>query len=68
MASQSVATKPLTSDERELTPARGQLAVVSALLALAGVAWVATDLRMTGMDAGPGTDPEASAFTSVPGS
>jgi predicted metal-binding membrane protein len=62
MASQSLATKPLTSDERELTPARGQLAVVSALLALAGVAWVATDLRMTGMDAGPGTDPGGIGF------
>ena len=52
----------MTLDERELTPARERLAVVSALLALAGVAWVATDLRMAGMDAGPGTDPGGVGF------
>jgi predicted metal-binding membrane protein len=39
-----------------------QTALAGALLALAGVAWVATDLRMTGMDAGPGTDPGALGF------
>jgi predicted metal-binding membrane protein len=40
----------------------GKLAIVSMLLALAGVAWVATDVRMAGMDAGPGTDPGALGF------
>ena len=63
MASQShVATRPLALDERELTSVRERLAVVSALLALAGVAWIATDLRMAGMDAGPGTDPGGIGF------
>ena len=36
--------------------------MIGALLALAGLAWVATDLRMAGMDAGPGTDPGAFGF------
>ncbi len=36
--------------------ARSQLALVSLLLALAGVAWWSTADRMAGMDAGPGTD------------
>jgi predicted metal-binding membrane protein len=41
---------------------RGQLAVLGLLLALAGVAWLVSDLRMAGMDAGPGTDPGAFGF------
>jgi predicted metal-binding membrane protein len=40
----------------------GQIAVIGVLLALAGVAWAVTDLRMAGMDAGPGTDPGALGF------
>src|ERR1700688_1887480 len=40
----------------------GQLAAGGALLALAGLAWLATDLRMAGMDAGPGSDPGALGF------
>jgi predicted metal-binding membrane protein len=40
----------------------GQVAVIAILLALAVVAWVVTDLRMAGMDAGPGTDPGAFGF------
>jgi predicted metal-binding membrane protein len=32
------------------------------LLALAAAAWVATDLRMAGMDAGPGTNPGTLSF------
>jgi predicted metal-binding membrane protein len=40
----------------------GQLAAIGLLLALAVVAWVVTDLRMAGMDAGPGTDPGALGF------
>ena len=36
--------------------------MIGGLLALAGVAWVATDLRMAGMDAGPGTNPGAFGF------
>src|SRR5256714_6125969 len=45
-----------------LTLRGGQIAVIGVLLALALVAWVVTDLRMTGMDAGPGTDPGALGF------
>lgn len=41
---------------------RGQLVVLGLLLALAGVAWLVSDLRMAGMDAGPGTDPGAFGF------
>ena len=41
---------------------RGQLPLVAALLALAIVAWLVTDERMVGMDAGPGTDPGALGF------
>jgi predicted metal-binding membrane protein len=33
-----------------------QLAMIAALLALASLAWVITDIRMTGMDQGPWTD------------
>jgi predicted metal-binding membrane protein len=40
----------------------GQTALVGALLTLAAAAWVATDLRMAGMDGGPGTDPGALGF------
>jgi predicted metal-binding membrane protein len=40
----------------------GQLAVIALLLILAIVAWIVTDLRMAGMDAGPGTDPGAFGF------
>jgi predicted metal-binding membrane protein len=39
-----------------------RLAIVGALVALAAIAWWATDLRMAGMDAGPGTDPGAFGF------
>ena len=39
-----------------------QLAVIGAPLALAGVAWVVTDVRMTGMDQGPWTDPGSLGF------
>jgi predicted metal-binding membrane protein len=39
-----------------------QTALAGALLTLAGVAWVVTDLRMAGMDAGPGTNPGALGF------
>lgn len=37
-------------------------ALAGALLALAVAAWVATDLRMAGMDAGPGANPGALGF------
>jgi predicted metal-binding membrane protein len=40
----------------------GQTVLAGALLSLAGVAWVVTDRRMAGMDAGPGTDPGALGF------
>jgi predicted metal-binding membrane protein len=39
-----------------------QLAIIALLLALAALAWVVSDLRMAGMDAGPGTDPGALGF------
>src|ERR1700716_2559930 len=39
-----------------------RLAIIGALVVLAGVAWWMTDLRMAGMDAGPGTDPGALGF------
>ncbi len=39
-----------------------RLAIVGALVVLAAVAWWMTDLRMAGMDAGPGTDPGALGF------
>jgi predicted metal-binding membrane protein len=39
-----------------------QTALAGALLTLAAAAWVATDVRMAGMDAGPGTDPGALGF------
>jgi predicted metal-binding membrane protein len=38
------------------------MALAGALLTLAAAAWVATDLRMVGMDAGPGTNPGALGF------
>jgi predicted metal-binding membrane protein len=40
----------------------GQAAAIAALLALAAAAWVVTELRMSGMDAGPGTNPGAFGF------
>ncbi|HEX6453093.1 MAG TPA: DUF2182 domain-containing protein, partial [Trebonia sp.] len=41
---------------------REQAAPVVALLALAALAWLITDLRMTGMDAGPWTNPGSFGF------
>src|SRR4051812_456353 len=41
---------------------RPSILLVAALVALAALAWVATAGRMTGMDAGPGTDPGALGF------
>jgi predicted metal-binding membrane protein len=40
----------------------GQVAVIGVLVVLAGAAWLATGLRMAGMDAGPGTDPGTFGF------
>jgi predicted metal-binding membrane protein len=40
----------------------GQLATLGLLIALAAVAWLLTDSRMAGMDAGPGTDPGTFGF------
>jgi predicted metal-binding membrane protein len=39
-----------------------RLAIIAVLVGLAAIAWWATDLRMAGMDAGPGTDPGALGF------
>jgi predicted metal-binding membrane protein len=41
---------------------RWRLAVVGALVVLAGLAWWSTGVRMSGMDAGPGTDPGTLGF------
>jgi predicted metal-binding membrane protein len=41
---------------------RAEVVVIVALLGLAGLAWLFTDLEMVGMDAGPGTDPGAFGF------
>ncbi len=58
-----MATERLVRGTNDET-ARGvrRLAPAGVLLALAGLAWVASDLRMAGMDAGPGTDPGAFGF------
>jgi predicted metal-binding membrane protein len=39
-----------------------QAGLIAALLALASVAWLIMEHRMTGMDAGPGTDPGSVGF------
>src|SRR5215208_397499 len=39
-----------------------RIGLIFGLLLLAAVAWVLTDDRMAGMDAGPGTDPGALGF------
>jgi predicted metal-binding membrane protein len=39
-----------------------QLGLIGLLVALAALAWVITDARMAGMDAGPGTDPGTLGF------
>jgi predicted metal-binding membrane protein len=41
---------------------RLRVALIATLFALAAVAWVATDDKMGGMDAGPGTDPGTLGF------
>jgi predicted metal-binding membrane protein len=43
-------------------PAAIQLGLVGLLLALAAIAWLLTEDRMGGMDAGPGTDPGTLGF------
>jgi predicted metal-binding membrane protein len=43
-------------------PAAIQLGLIGVLVVLAAVAWAATDDRMSGMDAGPGTDPGTIGF------
>ena len=47
---------------------RAEAAVVGGLLALAGLAWVETVRRMTGMDGGPGADPGPLGPSSAAGS
>jgi hypothetical protein len=48
--------------KRHVALRSSQIAAIALLLVLALVAWVVTDLRMAGMDAGPGTDPGAFGF------
>ena len=56
----ATAVHPGRSERLELVKAlaavRGRLALVAALIGLAGLAWWSTVDRMAGMDAGPGTD------------
>jgi predicted metal-binding membrane protein len=49
---------------RRVPPLPGliQLGLIGLLVVLAAVAWAATDDRMSGMDAGPGTDPGTLGF------
>jgi predicted metal-binding membrane protein len=44
------------------SPRRSQAALVGGLLAVAAVGWLVTGDRMSGMDAGPGTDPGTLGF------
>jgi predicted metal-binding membrane protein len=41
---------------------RWRIAIIGGLVALAALAWWSTGVRMSGMDAGPGTDPGALGF------
>ena len=51
---QAVAARRLNATARPL--GRSAVALVAALVALAGIAWLVTEERMRGMDAGPGTE------------
>ena len=60
------------ADARVASPAdvllAWRLAIIGALIVLAAIAWWVTDLRMAGMDAGPGHRPRVCwASTSPPG-
>lgn len=57
----SLEPTPDTASRRSLSPS-GSRATVAVLIALAIAAWIETGVRMTGMDAGPGTDPGALGF------
>jgi len=60
---ESLGGRPLAANSATVFRRPGrQAALAGALLTVAGAAWVATDLRMAGMDAGPGTDPGALGF------
>jgi predicted metal-binding membrane protein len=52
----------LTGRESPFGNVGGRAVLAGVLLALAAAAWVATALRMAGMDAGPGTNPGALGF------
>jgi predicted metal-binding membrane protein len=53
----------LSSGLPSLSPlGRGQLVLIGLLLVLAAIAWAVTGDRMSGMDAGPGTDPGSVGF------
>jgi predicted metal-binding membrane protein len=47
---------------RGVPGARGSRIAVGALIVVAGAAWVVTAIRMSGMDAGPASDPGAIGF------
>jgi predicted metal-binding membrane protein len=42
----------------------GRAAAIATLLVLAGIAWLASGIRMAGMDSGPGSDPGSLGFFS----
>jgi predicted metal-binding membrane protein len=55
----AVSEQPVVARPREATVSvrnRTAVALVTALVALAGVAWLSAETRMRGMDASPGTD------------
>src|SRR3954464_5747519 len=47
---------PITARAPAFAAARARLGLIALLFAIAGVAWWSTAERMSGMDAGPGTD------------
>ncbi len=60
---EGIQPQPLAAHSARASGGLGrQPALAAALLVLAAAAWVATDLRMAGMDAGPGTNPGALGF------
>jgi predicted metal-binding membrane protein len=60
---ESLERQPSAAHSATAFPHLGRHTVLAgALLTLAAAAWVATDLRMTGMDAGPGTNPGGIGF------
>jgi predicted metal-binding membrane protein len=58
----SLGNRPLPAPSPATLLLRWRLALIGALVVLAGLAWWSTAVRMGGMDMGPGTDPGALGF------